>query len=106
MDIEFDFSGSPIGGCILSYLLEKSRVVHQETNERNFHIFYQLIMGADDALLDELGLERDLKKYKYLSNSDIDTTTQQDTINFENIKKSFDICNFTKEKQMVIKKLI
>ncbi|XP_076138752.1 myosin Ic, paralog b isoform X1 [Alosa pseudoharengus] len=66
MDIQFDFKGAPVGGHILNYLLEKSRVVHQSHGERNFHIFYQLIEGGEEDLLRRLGLERNTSQYQYL----------------------------------------
>ncbi len=46
MSLVFDYDGVVRGGHVRNYLLEKSRVTHQASEERNFHVFYQLIAGA------------------------------------------------------------
>ena len=46
LELQFNARGEPVGANITNYLLEKSRVVGQIKNERNFHIFYQFTKGA------------------------------------------------------------
>jgi myosin heavy subunit len=64
--IQFDAENQIVGAEIASYLLEKVRLLHQSSQERNFHIFYELLEGGDAALLSELGLERG-HKYELLN---------------------------------------
>ena len=43
MEIGFNNRNTVCGARIINYLLEKSRVVKINTDERNYHIFYQLL---------------------------------------------------------------
>ncbi|GMI13374.1 hypothetical protein TrLO_g7961 [Triparma laevis f. longispina] len=68
MEVNFN-SKNKISGCrIVNYLLEKSRVTQQTPMERNYHIFYMLLAGADPALRSKLHLAEP-DEFEYLNKS-------------------------------------
>ncbi|XP_055468036.1 unconventional myosin-Ia [Psammomys obesus] len=97
MDIEFDFKGSPLGGVITNYLLEKSRVVKQLKGERNFHIFYHLLAGADAQLLKSLKLEQDTSGYTYLNGEVSRVNGVDDASNFRAVQSAMSVIGFSEE---------
>ncbi|KAG6021247.1 class II myosin [Claviceps sp. Clav32 group G5] len=68
LQIHFNSTGEPVGADITNYLLEKSRVVGQIINERNFHIFYQLTKGASQQYQELFGIQKP-ETYAYTSRS-------------------------------------
>ncbi|XP_034048417.1 LOW QUALITY PROTEIN: unconventional myosin-Ih [Thalassophryne amazonica] len=96
MDIQFDHQGGAVGGNILSYLLEKSRVVHQNHGERNFHIFYQLVEGGEEDLLRWLGLERNCQCYSYLVQGGcVKVSSISDESNWKTVRKALTVIEFS-----------
>ncbi|XP_072548925.1 unconventional myosin-Ih [Salminus brasiliensis] len=98
MDIQFDHQGAAVGGHILSYLLEKSRVVHQNHGERNFHIFYQLVEGGEDELLQWLGLERNSQNYMYLvQGACVKVSSINDESDWKTVQKALTVMDFSEK---------
>ncbi|XP_017774628.1 PREDICTED: myosin-IA [Nicrophorus vespilloides] len=98
MDIHFDFKGDPIGGHINKYLLEKSRVIYQQEGERNFHCFYQLLMGSPDELLKRLSLTRSPDNYFFVKqgrSANVDSVN--DRMDFKKVENSLKSLQFSKE---------
>ncbi|EDK39313.2 hypothetical protein PGUG_03411 [Meyerozyma guilliermondii ATCC 6260] len=95
--IYFSSQGSISGATIDYYLLEKSRVVTQAAEERNYHIFYQFLKGADQTLLTKLKLSRDLSQFRYLSHPNVNIPKTDDKKEFMQLTDSLKIMEFTTE---------
>lgn len=96
------------GAHIDWYLLEKSRVIRQDSQERNYHVFYQLLKGAPDAMLKKLMLfNATLNDFEYLKHG---LTTSVDNINdkeeFANLLKAFNVMKFDETSMMNVFKIL
>ena len=99
------------GAEMFTYLLEKSRITELGPLERSYHIFYFLLKGADDNLLNELHLKRDIKLYNYLwhdknSTQVIDVPSINDIECFKEVIDCFKSTKFTEEEIKEIFKVI
>nr|XP_020636437.1 unconventional myosin-If [Pogona vitticeps] len=102
-EIQFSRGGEPDGGKISNFLLEKSRVVTQNENERNFHVYYQLIEGATPDQKHNLGIVSP-DYYYYLNQSEtyiVDGT--DDRSDFHETMNAMDVIGITgQDKQLVL----
>ncbi|KAK7866674.1 hypothetical protein R5R35_006058 [Gryllus longicercus] len=67
MEVHFDSRCQVVGGYISHYLLEKSRICTQSTDERNYHVFYLLCAGAPEKLRNQLNITKP-DDFQYLKN--------------------------------------
>ncbi|XP_060796890.1 unconventional myosin-IXAa isoform X3 [Neoarius graeffei] len=66
IQVNYQESGTVRGAYVEKYLLEKSRLVYQEHNERNYHVFYYLLAGASEEERTMFHLLKP-EEYHYLS---------------------------------------
>ncbi|XP_055711139.1 unconventional myosin-VIIa-like isoform X2 [Phlebotomus papatasi] len=95
IDIHFDGNGTISGAKIEQYLLEKSRIVHQNKGERNYHIFYAMLAGMSREEKKKLELE-DAPKYQYLTGGQTLTCDgRNDASEFVDIKAAMKVLSFS-----------
>ncbi|XP_037611727.1 unconventional myosin-XV [Sebastes umbrosus] len=82
--------GVVVGTSLSKYLLEKSRVVFQANEERNYHVFYELLAGMNDWDKQELYLQG-AETYYYLNQGGAcDLKGKQDKQDFQLLVQCFE----------------
>ncbi|XP_064546739.1 myosin heavy chain, muscle isoform X43 [Drosophila montana] len=97
--IHFGPSGKLAGADIETYLLEKARVISQQSLERSYHIFYQIMSGAVAGVKDMCLLSDNIYDYFNVSQGKVTVPSIDDSEEFQLADQAFDILGFTKEEK-------
>ncbi|NWI58589.1 MYO9B protein, partial [Calyptomena viridis] len=82
------------GAVVEKYLLEKSRLVSQEKDERNYHVFYYLLLGVNEEERKEFHLKQP-EDYFYLNQHNLKIEDGEDLRHeFERLKQAMEMVGF------------
>ncbi|XP_068958193.1 unconventional myosin-IXb isoform X9 [Petaurus breviceps papuanus] len=82
------------GAVVEKYLLEKSRLVSQEKDERNYHVFYYLLLGVSEEERKEFKLKQP-EDYFYLNQHNLKIEDGEDLKHdFERLKQAMEMVGF------------
>ncbi|KAG9263027.1 myosin-IIIb-like isoform X1 [Astyanax mexicanus] len=99
--IQLRFQNSSVKGAkINEYLLEKSRVVHQDEGERNFHIFYCMLAGISPQDKEMYGL-LDPTQYRYLNGRFVqDDMVKHWSAKYSEVSNAMDMVGFEEQEKV------
>merc|ERR1719225_488096 len=103
--INFDASGYIAGANIETYLLEKARIIRQAQEERTFHIFYQLLMGASSELKSQMILE-DARNYTFMTKGAVRVPGIEDVEEFQMTQNAMKVMGISDEDMSSIWRVI
>uniref|UniRef100_A0A8C7CS28 Myosin IXB n=1 Tax=Oncorhynchus kisutch TaxID=8019 RepID=A0A8C7CS28_ONCKI len=87
-------SGVVRGAIVEKYLLEKSRLVSREKNERNYHVFYYLLVGASEEERRDFKLLQP-EDYLYLKQQNFKIEDEEDLRHdFERLQQAMEMVGF------------
>uniref|UniRef100_A0A8C8S919 Myosin IXB n=1 Tax=Pelusios castaneus TaxID=367368 RepID=A0A8C8S919_9SAUR len=82
------------GAVVEKYLLEKSRLVSQEKDERNYHVFYYLLLGVSEEERKEFHFKQP-EDYFYLNQHNLKIEDGEDLRHdFERLKQAMEMVGF------------
>ncbi|XP_038110378.1 myosin heavy chain, muscle isoform X20 [Culex quinquefasciatus] len=97
--IHFTGSGKLGGADIETYLLEKARVISQQTLERSYHIFYQMMSGSVKGLKEICFLSNNIHDYHIVSQGKTTIPSVDDGEEMQITDEAFNILGFTQEEK-------
>ncbi|XP_025158055.1 myosin heavy chain, muscle isoform X20 [Harpegnathos saltator] len=103
--IHFGPSGKLAGADIETYLLEKARVISQQTLERSYHIFYQMMSGSVKGLKEMCLLSNNIQDYYFVSQGKTTIPGLDDGEELLITDQAFDVLGFTQEEKDNIYKI-
>uniref|UniRef100_A0A4W5QBV4 Methyl-CpG binding domain protein 3b n=1 Tax=Hucho hucho TaxID=62062 RepID=A0A4W5QBV4_9TELE len=108
IEIGFGRKGDIIGANMRTYLLEKSRVVFQVLQERNYHIFYQLCASRDLPEMRVLKLGG-AETFRYTNQGGEDSMQipgTDDVVDLERTRNAFTILGVPPDQQMELFRIL
>ncbi|CAI5644841.1 unnamed protein product [Oreochromis niloticus] len=93
IQVNYQESGAVRGAYVEKYLLEKSRLVYQEHNERNYHVFYYLLAGASEEERKAFHLKKP-EEYHYLSQDCFNVEGEDLKHDFERLQLAMEMVGF------------
>ncbi|XP_030752188.1 myosin heavy chain, muscle isoform X42 [Sitophilus oryzae] len=103
--IHFGPTGKLAGADIETYLLEKARVISQQSLERSYHIFYQIMSGAVKGIKDLCLLSNNISEYNFVAQGKTTIPNVDDGEELRLTDEAFDILGFTQEEKDNIYKI-
>ncbi|XP_062706931.1 myosin heavy chain, muscle isoform X22 [Aedes albopictus] len=97
--IHFTGSGKLAGADIETYLLEKARVISQQSLERSYHIFYQMMSGSVKGLKEMCMLSNNIHDYHIVSQGKTTIPSVDDGEEMLGTEEAFNVLGFTQEEK-------
>ncbi|KAL4239976.1 hypothetical protein ACF0H5_000772 [Mactra antiquata] len=97
--IHFGPTGKIAGADIETYLLEKSRVTYQQSAERNYHIFYQVLSAALPKYHELCLVQPDAGLYSFINQGVLTVDGIDDVEEMNLTDEAFDVLGFTQDEK-------